>query len=60
MPTWVRSRHCDTNSCVEAADLGSEVAIRNSQNPNGPVVLFTKEEWRAFVGGVRDGDFNFA
>jgi hypothetical protein len=33
--------------------------VRNSTDPEGPVVRFTPEEWTAFVGGVRDGDFDF-
>lgn len=59
-PTWVKSRRCDTNACLEAADLGNVVAVRNSTQPGGPVVEFTKDEWKAFIGGVEDGDFRFS
>lgn len=33
------------------------VVVRNSNDPEGPVVPFTKSEWDAFLGGVTDGDF---
>jgi hypothetical protein len=58
--TWVRSRRCDSSSCVEAALVGDEIAVRNSQDPDGPVVVFSRDEWRAFLGGVQDGDFQFS
>jgi hypothetical protein len=57
--TWVKSGRCDTNSCVEASFSPDGIVVRNSTDPGGPVVRFTQEEWIAFVGGVRDGDFDF-
>jgi hypothetical protein len=57
-PTWSKSRRCDTNTCVEVALIGDEVAVRNSQDPS-KTVTFTMDEWRAFVGGVQDGDFRY-
>jgi hypothetical protein len=38
---------------------GGDVLVRNSGDPSGIVLSFTREEWIAFVGGVRDGDFDF-
>jgi hypothetical protein len=35
---------------------GDRVLVRNSTAP-GKVVAFTKEEWRAFLAGVRLGEF---
>jgi hypothetical protein len=29
--------------------------VRNSREPDGPVLRFTADEWRAFPGGVRNG-----
>jgi hypothetical protein len=57
--SWQRSRHCDAGSCVEAAPIGGEVAVRDSKDPDGPVLRFTAGEWSAFLAGVRDGDFHF-
>jgi hypothetical protein len=44
---------------VEVAFLaGGDVALRNSRHPDGPALIFTAGEWRAFVGGAADGDFS--
>jgi hypothetical protein len=55
--TWIRSGRCDTGSCVEVAFVGDEIAVRNSTEPDGRVVTFTRNEWQAFLGGVADGEF---
>lgn len=52
-----RSGVSGTEGCVEVAFLGDNVAVRNSDGPNGPIVFYTMEEWRAFLAGVREGEF---
>ncbi|MFC0861681.1 DUF397 domain-containing protein [Sphaerimonospora cavernae] len=48
-------------NCVEvAANLPGVVAVRHSKNPDGPKLLFTPAEWRAFIGGVKDSEFDIA
>ncbi|MFI7701740.1 DUF397 domain-containing protein [Nonomuraea sp. NPDC049480] len=45
--------------CVEfATSTNGEVLVRDSKNPTGPVLTFTKSEWRAFIGGVRNAEFD--
>ncbi len=34
------------------------IAMRDSRQPDGPVLIFTPEEWRAFAAGVQDGEFD--
>jgi hypothetical protein len=36
--------------------VGDEVRVRNSTAPDR-IVTFSKEEWRVFLAGVRDGEF---
>ncbi len=36
------------------------VTIRDAKNPDGPKLIFTPEEWHAFVLGVKDGEFDLA
>jgi hypothetical protein len=43
---------------VEVAFVGDAIAVRDSQTPDGPVLLFTQAEWDAFVGGAKDGEFD--
>jgi hypothetical protein len=49
-----------TNGCVEVAFVGGQVAMRNSKDRSGPVLVFTPAEWEAFVSGVRDGEFDLS
>jgi hypothetical protein len=34
------------------------VAVRDSKDLGGPKLLFTHDEWKAFIGGVVDGEFD--
>jgi hypothetical protein len=46
-------------NCVEVASLpGGEIGVRNSRHSTGPVLKFTSDEWHAFLGGVRNGEFD--
>ncbi|RBQ21677.1 DUF397 domain-containing protein [Spongiactinospora rosea] len=57
---WKKSaRSAASGACVEVAQLASgHVGVRDSKNRSGPVLVFTPTEWDAFVGGVRDGEFD--
>jgi hypothetical protein len=57
---WRVSTLCDLNGCVEVALLDGRIAVRDSKDKGGPVLLFTAREWEAFVGGVRGGEFDLA
>lgn len=59
--TWCRSRRSSPNgNCVELARLpdGAGVAMRNSRDPEGPALIYTRAEIAAFVQGARDGEFD--
>ncbi|WP_308427267.1 DUF397 domain-containing protein [Nonomuraea spiralis] len=44
--------------CVEfARSATGDVLLRDSKDPRGPVLTFTPGEWRAFIGGVRNAEF---
>jgi Domain of unknown function (DUF397) len=43
---------------VEVARVDGGYAIRDSKDPDGPVLFFTPPEWRAFVSGIAAGDFD--
>jgi hypothetical protein len=57
---WRKSRRSNASgNCVELAQLPEGgVALRNSRDPEGPALLFTRDEITAFVNGVRSGDFD--
>jgi hypothetical protein len=57
---WVKSSYSGPTggNCVEVAFLADgQVAMRNSRQPEGPALIFTRAEWEAFLGGARDGEF---
>ncbi len=59
-PEWVKSSLSYANgNCVEVASLpDSEIGVRNSRDAKGAVLRFTPDEWHAFLGGVRNGEFD--
>jgi Domain of unknown function (DUF397) len=56
---WKKSSKSGTNggSCVEIRHHTGAIQVRDSKNPTGPVLVFTPDEWRAFVEGVHLGEF---
>lgn len=55
---WRKSSFsADTASCVEVARHGDIVLVRDSKDPDGPVLQFTPDEWHAFLAGCRNGQF---
>jgi len=54
---WQRSSRCADRQCVEVARDGDAVLLRDSKDPDGPVLRFTRAEWDAFVLGAKDGEF---
>lgn len=57
---WRKSaRSGAVGNCVEIAPLGGgEIAMRNSRNPNGPALIYTRAEMAAFLAGAKDGEFD--
>jgi Domain of unknown function (DUF397) len=60
---WRKSSHSGTEGaeCVEVAALaGRMVGMRDSKNPDGPVLSLTPGEWSAFLRDVRSSAFGSA
>ena len=59
-PKWIKSSLSFSNgNCVEVANLpAGEIGVRHSKDTEGPVLRFTPDEWHAFLGGVRNGEFD--
>lgn len=55
---WRRSSFSGpTNDCVEVRSMHSHLDVRDSKDPEGAMLTFTAQAWRAFVGAVRAGEF---
>ncbi len=56
---WRKSSYSNgANNCVEISDRPQRVAIRDSKRPEGPVIEVTRAAWRAFLDGVKRGEFD--
>jgi hypothetical protein len=57
--TYIKSSFSGGVNCVEVrlSDDGS-VGLRDSKDVSKPPHLFTRDEWIAFVAGVRAGEFD--
>jgi hypothetical protein len=58
--SWAKSSLSHANgNCVEVADLpDGQIGLRDSKDGSGAVLRFPPEEWRAFLYGVRNGEFD--
>ena len=45
---------------VEVRIVDRKIQVRDSKDPQGPVLNFSVVEWTAFLGGVRDGEFDLS
>jgi hypothetical protein len=57
---WLKSSLSFANgNCVEVASLSDgDMGVRNSRDATGPVLRFTPDEWDAFIGGAKNGEFD--
>jgi len=56
---WRKSTYSSSNSnCVEVAvsPAPAAVAVRDTKDRSGPVLVISPGEWRAFTGRIRAGD----
>lgn len=54
-----RSSFCNGGKCVEVAvRQNGGVKVRDGKHPNEGNLDFTSDEWRAFVNGVKHGEFD--
>jgi hypothetical protein len=55
---WHKSSFSMSGDCVEIRrDSDGTMQVRDSKDPDGPVLSFTRSEWRAFLLGVKAHEF---
>jgi hypothetical protein len=52
---WRKSSYSDPNDCVELAWPGELIAIRDSKNPDGPMLRFAQPQLAALISNLVGG-----
>jgi hypothetical protein len=55
---WRKASYCGEGGCVEVALAPEVVGLRDSKRADSPVLSFDRDEWVAFVAGVKNGEFD--
>jgi hypothetical protein len=55
VPVWRRSSYSGATgeNCVEVAGVGPTVLVRDSKDPNGPVLTLDGPRWRSLVASLK-------
>lgn len=54
---WHTSSYSGGNGdCVEVADLGEHIAVRDSKDRTGPKLVVSREAWQGFVEELKAGN----
>jgi Domain of unknown function (DUF397) len=60
---WRKASYSTSNggACVEVAgNLPDTVAVRDSKDRRGAVLVFSSAQWRTFAAGVRADEFDLS
>jgi hypothetical protein len=56
---WRKSSFSGTGNCVEVQRDGAFVRVRDSKDPYGTCLSFTRDEWAVFLAGAASGEFEW-
>jgi hypothetical protein len=54
---WRRSTYCSDTACVEVADVGDLILMRDSKDTSQPYLGFDRADWQQFVDEIMSGRF---
>jgi hypothetical protein len=56
---WLTATACNAGGCVQVTKVNEMILLRDSkQQPAGPVLVYTMDEWGAFLDGAKNGEFD--
>lgn len=59
-PGFRISSHCHDGSCVAVAPMtDGSIAVRDTKHADQVPLVYTRAEWRDFILGVKNGEFDF-
>ncbi|MFB4295651.1 DUF397 domain-containing protein [Actinomadura sp. NTSP31] len=53
-----RSGGVNDNACVEVADLGGRIGVRDSKDPDGPRLGFSADDFGGLLARIRRGEMD--
>jgi hypothetical protein len=56
--SWRTSSRSQNTNCVEIGEMATAVAMRDSKDREGPVLVFARERWIDFVASAKAGEFD--
>lgn len=59
VPGWRKARRSvATGECVEVAPVVGNIVVRDSMNPDGPILQYSAASWRSFLVAAKRGNFD--
>ncbi len=56
---WRKARSSTAHgACVEVANAGHIVAVRDSMDPQGAILTYAATQWQSFLDGAKRGEFD--
>jgi uncharacterized protein DUF397 len=55
---WRVSRRCESGACIKVARNGDAVIFGNTNDPDGTFSVYSWAEWKEFLAGARQGEFD--
>ena len=56
--TWRKSNSSGDGGCVEVALTPTVIGVRDTKDRDAAELRFNAQEWRAFIEGVKRGEFD--
>ena len=56
--SWIKAQASSATGCVEIASVVDKIAMRDSKDPDGPILVYTPTEFIAFLKGARKREFD--
>jgi hypothetical protein len=55
---WRKASFCASNECVEVAQRGDMIVLRDSGQPHDSMLRCAAEDWESFMRGIKSGEFD--
>jgi len=56
--SWRTSSRSQNTNCVEIGEMATAIAMRDSKDREGAVLIFARERWIDFVASAKAGEFD--